>query len=64
MSFAVLRIVGSLIEVGILRNATAGGGDLHVFSTVASYPRPRVVWATDTEELAPVDKTDLETPPW
>ena len=53
-SFEVLRIVVGLIEVAIFRNATADGGDIHVFTTVASYPRPRVAWATDTGELEPL----------
>jgi hypothetical protein len=53
-SFEVLRVFPSLIEVAVFRNATAGGGDIHVFSTVASYPRPRVAWASDTGEFEPL----------
>ena len=53
-SFEVLRIIFGLIEVGVFRNATAGGGDIYVFTTVASYPRLRVAWATDTGELESV----------
>lgn len=63
MSFEALRIVFSLVEVGVFRKATAGGGDIHVFSTLASYPRPRVAWATDTGELEPVDNAEKDMVP-
>lgn len=55
MSIAPIQVVFGLLQVAVLRNATTGGGDIVVFSTVASYPRVRVMWATDTGELGPVD---------
>lgn len=55
MSIAPIQILFGLLRVAVLRNATTGGGDIVVYSTVASYPRPRVMWASDTGEFGPVD---------